>query len=199
MGIIANNFRKPEGFLGKLLANLMIKENSPQYDRVIRAMKLRGNEKIFEIGFGHGVGIEKICDRYQVQYTGIDFSPTMMNMATKKNQKFIRQGRVALQFGDFIEYDVTRDSYDILYCINVIYFWNDLSVPFSKIYAALKKGGRFLLTMAHRDFLMGNKFTNVPVFNKYDIDTVTAELKKAGFGSIEIDFDKEYMICALKE
>lgn len=199
MGIIANNLRKPEGFVGKLLANMMIKGNSPQYDRVIRAMKLQGNEKILEIGFGHGVGIKRICDRFQVHYTGIDFSPTMLTMAAKRNQKHIRQGRVVLHLGDFLEIEVSRDSFDILYCINVVYFWNDLSVPFSKIHASLKKDGRFLLTMAHRDFLTGNKFTNVPVFNKYDIETVVEELKKAGFGRVEVDFDKEYLICAVRE
>lgn len=198
MGIIADNLKRPEGLIGKLIANLLIKENRVQYERLIRAMHLRGNEKLLEIGFGHGMGIKKIGEAYPVHITGIDFSQTMLEMATKRNRKFIKEGRVKLHYGDLLKFPLEDDHYDIIYCLNVIYFWDDLAVPFTKIHNALRHGGRFCFTMAHRDHLLNSKVTNVPLFNKYSIETVEEELEKAGFVSIEVDFNIEYMLQAVK-
>ncbi len=198
MGIIADNLKRPEGLIGKLLANLLIKENRVQYDRLIQAMRLRGNEKLIEIGFGHGMGIKKIVEKSPVHITGIDFSQTMLEMATKRNRKYIKQGRVNLHYGDILKFPLEEENYDIIYCLNVIYFWDDLVLPFTKIHNALKHGGRFCFTMAHRDHLIKSKVTNVPLFNKYSIETVEAELKKAGFVTIETDFNIEYLVQAVK-
>ena len=57
---LGKQFRQPSGFLGKLVSKLMVKGNSIAYDRLISKMDIKDSVTLFEIGYGHGLGIDKI-------------------------------------------------------------------------------------------------------------------------------------------
>ena len=83
--------------------------------------------------------------------SGIDFSELMYHKASKRNKKFIDKGTVHLQYGDVLTLEPGNDKFDKIFCVNVIYFWNDLNLAFNRIYNMLGEKGEFLIYMDHMD------------------------------------------------
>jgi len=197
--LIGNQFKKPTGLLGKIISILMIKGNGPDYDIMIPELDIKKNDRILEIGYGHGLGVNRISSSYDCFVSGIDFSELMFKEATKRNEEHIKQKKVELNFGNFLEVEIKPAQYDKVFCVHVIYFWNNLSEPFSKIRTGLKEGGVFCIFMANIDFINKKKFTKDGIFNKYSIDQVVTELKRAGFEDITYNTNnKGYIIKCRK-
>ena len=195
---IGNQFKKPTGFWGKIISFMMKKGNRSAYDKIISELEIRPNDKILEIGYGHGLGIDQICSNFDCHVTGIDFSELMFREAQKRNKKHIGNKKVELHYGDFLSSELSSDQYDKTFCINVIYFWNELDKPFSKIKAELKNDGIFCIYMAHRDNLKKLKFTADDIFSKYSIEQVVKELELSGFREISYRYDNGYIIKCKK-
>lgn len=152
---IAEQFRKPSGFWGKIVSGLMIKGNRPAYDVLLKDMDVQSGEKVLEIGYGPGIGIHLLATAINCQIYGVDFSELMHKKASKRNKKVIASGNVNLLFGDFVETQINTDGFDKVFCLNVVYFWDDLMPPFVKIRSLLKEGGHFIST-----WLKGRIFRN---------------------------------------
>lgn len=194
---IANQFKKPSGLLGRLVSNLMIKGNKHAYETLFGEMKISPGEKLLEIGYGPGTGIREIFKtaKPEVLY-GIDFSELMFAKATKLNKQLIETGKVKLLYGDFLTTSLETTGFDKIFCLNVVYFWEDLSVPFTKIKSLLKDGGRFHFYMSSKEDLDRLKFTDDDVFNKHAIGKVEEALKQAGFSKVTHFYKYGYFVEA---
>lgn len=168
------------------------------YDAIIDILEINDHDTIFEIGYGHGLGIKKILDIKNCFISGIDFSKLMYDEASKQNSKQIQQNRVKLYFGDILNFNLGENKYDKIFCINVIYFWDNLEKPFSAIRTALKKDGSFCFYMQHFDKLYLQKYANSTVFNLYSIDHVLSTLFAIGFIKAEYHYDKGYFVTCKK-
>lgn len=196
---IGMQFKKPTGFLGRLVSSLMIKGNRSVYENVLKDLKIHSNDKILEIGYGPGIGINLTSRRTEsCEIYGIDFSELMYTRATKRNKQFIDNKRVHLLFGDFVETEIGTSGFDKIFCINVVYFWDNLQKPFDRVKSLLKDDGIFCLYMAKKDDLTKLKFTEDDIFNKYSIDQISEALKSAGFREFEYYFKKGYYIKVKK-
>jgi len=69
--------------------------------------------------------------------------------------------------------------------VNVVYFWDDLTVAFKKIFDLLEPNGIYAFYMTSAENLAKMKFTQATVFNKYSIHYVKLCLNTAGFSKIE--------------
>ncbi|MDA3953793.1 MAG: methyltransferase domain-containing protein [Bacteroidales bacterium] len=194
---IEKQFRHPAGFLGRIISKLMQRGNGNQYDKIIKKMDIKDNENLFEIGYGHGLGIEKILSERDCLISGIDFSVLMNKEASKRNTKHISNGKVKLYHGNFLEYELNPNVYDKIFCLNVIYFWDKLEIPFSKIRTGLKEKGLFCFYMDHPDDLTRQGFMKEDLFTKYTIDQVLEKLKLSEFNEIGYEFDNKgyYVTC----
>jgi ubiquinone/menaquinone biosynthesis C-methylase UbiE len=124
---IGQQLKKPTGFFGVIITNLMIKKNWSEYETIINDLKIQSNDKLLEIGYGPGVGINLISKRFGSCFIyGIDFSQLMFKRATKLNKHFIENKKVSLQFGDFNESEISTNDFDKIFCLNVVYFWDNL-------------------------------------------------------------------------
>src|SRR5690606_39105189 len=151
---IPSQFKKPSGLLGLFSSNLMAKHNRKNYDLIIKDLAIQPNDKLLEIGYGPGIGIRMIAETCSTcTIHGIDFSRLMFKRARKYNKQFIDNGKVQLQYGDFLKSNIEHNDYDKIFCLNVIYFWNDLKEPFEKIFSLLKPAGSFHIYMADKTFL----------------------------------------------
>lgn len=192
---IAWQFKKPTGLFGIFSSNIMIKGNLIKYEQLIKILDVQPNDKLLEIGYGPGIGINRIAQRFaSCTIHGIDFSGLMYKRASKYNKLYIGD-RVQLQFGDFLKMSVDSNCYDKVFCLNVIYFWDDLIEPFEKVISILKPGGTFHIYMATKEML---KRATEGIFNKYSIEQVVESLRSAGFVEVENYFDKGYYIKAKK-
>ncbi len=193
---IALQFKKPTGLFGVFSSNVMIKGNKNKYDRLIKDLALQPHDRLLEIGYGPGIGIGTIADTCGTcTIHGIDFSPLMYKRASKYNKPHIDKGMMELQYGDFLKMSHINNDYDKIFCLNVVYFWNELKEPFEKVLSLLKKGGAFHIFMADRSML---EKAPDSVFNKYSIQQIVETLKLAGFTEVENYFEKGFYIKAKK-
>ena len=191
---IAAQFKKPSGLFGIFSSNVMIKGNKANYEKILKNLDLQPGDKLLEIGYGPGIGVNmiaKACTSCIIH--GIDFSNLMYRRARKYNKKYLDDNSMLLQYGDFLKISIAGDEYDKIFCLNVVYFWNDLHDPFKKVLSLLKAGGGFYIYMAHRDALRKAHDT---IFNKYSIEQVVIALKSVGFADVEHYSEKGYYIKA---
>ena len=189
--------KKPSGLVGKLVGKIMEKGNREIYEKMINQLELKKGDKIYEIGFGSGLGIDLIArKKTSVILHGIDYSELMVGEATKRNRPLIDDGTVNLRLGDFMTAPVMPGKYDKVFCVNVIYFWSDLNRAFVKVYSMLNENGLFCIFMVPDKYLMDRRFAEE--FFKHPIEKVVTELQNAGFKSIEYSLDKGYYIKARK-
>ena len=194
--LIGGQFKKPSGLFGIFTSNIMIKGNLSRYSLLIKDLDIQPLDKILEIGYGPGVGIELIaeaCNSCTIH--GIDFSKLMYKRATKRNKKHIESNKVLLKYGDILDNQTDKDNYDKIFCLNVVYFWDDLQKPFKKIVSLLKNSGAFYIYMATKEMLMEKKAPD-GVFNKYSIEQIEEALRLAGFNDVTYYFDKGFYIKA---
>jgi ubiquinone/menaquinone biosynthesis C-methylase UbiE len=195
---IASQFKRPTGLLGIWASNVMIKGNEKCYNKLIKDLDLQPHDKLLEIGYGPGRGIHTIAELCPTcTIHGIDFSPLMFTTASKHNKANIEKGSVLLHRGDFLKLGLADNDYDKVFCLNVVYFWNDLREPFAKIFSVLKNSGSFHIYMADKDTLMKKKAPD-SVFNKYSMEQVADALEAAGFTAVEHTVEKGYYVKAKK-
>ena len=188
--IIEKQFRKPNGILGKIVSKIMQLGYSKAYDKIINSLEIKENDNLFEIGYGHGLGIEEILSKYNCSISGIDYSELMYHQALKRNKKQIKKGKLKLHFDNFLNHKLKQKHYNKIFCLNVIYFWEKLEIPFSKIKHGLKDNGLFCFYMDHPDELSKQGFMKEDLFNKYTINEVIEKLKLSGFNEISYEQDK---------
>jgi SAM-dependent methyltransferase len=196
---IGSQFKKPTGLLGTLISDMMIIGNRSAYKNLINDLPASAYLKILEIGYGPGIGIDLISKKFEGwDIYGIDFSELMFRRAAKRNRLLIKNNRVHLFLGDFIDAEIITSGFNVIYCINVVYFWNDLQRPFERVRSLLNDDGMFCFYMASKEELDKIKFTKKDIFNKYSIEQITNALKTAGFGKVEYYFKHGFYIKAKK-
>ncbi|MBT3301526.1 MAG: class I SAM-dependent methyltransferase [Bacteroidetes bacterium] len=192
--IIEKQYRQPKGFLGKIISKLMQRANSYAYDKLVSKLSIQENDQILEIGFGHGLGIQKILAKYNCIITGIDFSSLMYAKSIKRFKKQIDNNKVKLLYGNFLEHTFESNFYDKIYVLNVTYFWTSLEIPFVKIRNLLKENGCFHLFMDDDVELTRQGFTKGDVFCMHSVEHVIEQLKQAGFQHVAYQKEDGYFI-----
>jgi SAM-dependent methyltransferase len=193
---LGKQLRRPSGFFGTLVSEMLEIKNSTEYKKIIKELDIRNGEKIYEIGYGPGVGINLIASKFICTISGIDFSELMFKKATKRNKEFIEKGIVNLRYGDFLIFETQNEKYNKIFCVNVIYFWPDLNEAFKRVNSLLEADGEYLIYMEHRNDL--EKFRGAQDFCKYSIENVENELINAGFTNVVYKLDKGYYIKSKK-
>ena len=195
---IPAQFKRPSGLFGIFTSNQMIKYNQKNYETLVKDLALRPHDKLLEIGYGPGIGIRMIAESCSTcKVHGIDFSRLMYKRAGRYNKQFIDNGKVQLQYGNFLKSNIEEKNFNKIFCLNVVYFWSDLIAPFEKIFSLLKEGGSFHIYMADKSFLQQKKLPDT-VFNKHSIEHVVDTLKSAGFKTVEHYKDNGHQIKAKK-
>lgn len=195
--LLGKQLRMPTGNIGKIVAKMMNKRNAKFYSEIINYLDVKDNDKIFEIGYGPGLGIKMLAElNIKCTINGIDFSELMFKEAYERNIKFINQLKVKLSYGDFLTEDFSKQTYNKVFCLNVIYFWKDLGVAFRKISSILENNGKFCIFMTHESEFQNKKFAKD--FCKYSVVNVSTALRNAGFSSVNYVFNNGYFITAVK-
>ncbi len=168
--MMAKQLRKPQGRLGSKVGNMMNKANSFLYDFTLDLVKPANKESILEIGFGNGKFFDKIFARAAgLKITGLDYSLAMLDAAKENNKKAVASGDLSLLLGSSDKLSFADNSFDQIFCINVIYFWDHPLQHLKEIKRVLKPGGRFYATVRTRESMLRMPFTKYG-FSFYDTD-----------------------------
>jgi len=202
---IAAQFKRPSGLLGRMVGFIMRKGNRTIYRLLINRLHIADTDRVLEIGFGTGDAIKIIgAQNCKCQISGINFSELMYKKASLTNKKLIKSGRLSLSFGDFLTHDFAGVVFTKVYCINVVYFWDDLNIGFGKVFNVLKDEGLFGFYMNSSEDMYRSKLTQTDTFNKHSIDYVIMCLENVGFREIQQYYEsgnitKGYYIYARKK
>ncbi len=107
----------------------------------IDSLEFHESDRVLCVGVGTGNELLRILQKNPgASLTGIDFSPRALKKARKKTNDicFSVMNAEKLGFRD--------ESFDVVLCIHVTDFVNDVPALTSEILRVLKKGGRFVIT-----------------------------------------------------
>lgn len=181
---IAQQLRKPSGEFAKKIGEKMNHINEALYDFVIDAMELNDHEKILEIGFGTGKFFNKLFSKADnLLVNGIDYSREMVNSAKELNQTAVSLGKLNIKLGNSDNIYFEDNSFDKVFCNNVIYFWKEPHRHLKEIYRVLKPGGKFYSGLRTRKSSLNFPFTKYG-FVLYDLADWESILKQNGFSNI---------------
>jgi ubiquinone/menaquinone biosynthesis C-methylase UbiE len=157
---VARQLRQPSGMLGRKVGEKMNEANESLYDFTLECMDLADGEAVLEIGFGNGKFFDKIfAEARDLKLAGIDFSSEMMKAATRNNRDAIAAGRLDLRFGSSEKLPFPDAAFDKVFCINVIYFWEDPAPHLKEILRVLKPGGKFYASIRQKQTMDKMPFT----------------------------------------
>jgi SAM-dependent methyltransferase len=111
----------------------------------------------------------------------------MYSKASKLNRENIGPGKVILLCADFDTYQFEKESFDCIYFLNVIYFWDEIQSRLKKIFTLLKQNGKVIIFMADAEYFKDYKQPRgKTIFYLHSIADVVKEMEKTGFKNIEI-------------
>lgn len=187
----AAQFRKPEGDEGLELGEFMNLGNKGMTLFSIAALEPQANDNILEIGMGNGYYTKNIVNLdSSIQYTGYDYSKTMVDAAISINQDLINRGQVKFIEGDIRDMPFEDDAFDKIFTVNTFYFWDDHEKAISELRRVLKPGGRLLIVVRPK-----SNTVNFPVteygFSLWENEAIVELCNKHGFSKVEMTHIKE--------
>lgn len=136
-------FGRPSGLGGWLVGHLMAVKNGARSRFVLGELGAREGNRVLEIGFGPGVDIARAAALVgpRGSIVGIDPSDEMARQARARNRRAMAEGRVQLVVGSACALPFDDGSFDRVFTINAVQFWEDLVVGLCEVRRVLRPGG----------------------------------------------------------
>ena len=187
--ILAQNLAHPQGEKGIEIGEMMNETNIGMTLESIQTLLIEDNEHILEIGHGNAGHVGNILNKaIDVKYTGIDISETMHHEAIKLNKDFENQAEFILYEGTELPFE--DKTFDKIFTVNTVYFWQKPTDFLNEIYRVLKDSGIFVLTFGQRDFMEKLPFTKFG-FRLYNTDEMEETVSKSYFKRMKISERQE--------
>jgi len=186
---IASQFRKPSGLFGRLIGNGMARSNEMEAHWTVDLLRLQPNMRVLEIGFGPGVGIQYAAQQVvEGHVSGIDYSHTMVQLASKRNSAAMKSDRVDLKQGEASSLPYDDETFDRVFTVHCIYFWVEPLACLREIRRVLRTNGILAITIMPKD-----KWTSrrgrppAEVFTLYNGSEVAQLVSDAGFRDAHVE------------
>jgi SAM-dependent methyltransferase len=113
----------------------------------VQALEVRPTDRLLEIGCGHGVAVSLVCERLDGGHIlAIDRSPTMIQVAARRNADHVAAGRASFQVASLHEADLGDARFDKVFAIHVGVFLRGRPARELEVVGRhLAAGGRFYL------------------------------------------------------
>ena len=195
---IAAQLRNPSGADGLGTASRMEENNAGMIRACIDQLSLPDNSHVLEIGFGGGGHLPYLLQQaQQLHYQGVDISPTMTDQANAVNQEAVQSGQVTFQTvlpeDGYVTFPFASDTFDHIFTVNTIYFWDNALAQAREMRRVLKPGGLFVVAFGTEEFMKGLPFTQYD-FHLYAPAKAQALLEEAGFTVKDITEKTETVI-----
>jgi SAM-dependent methyltransferase len=189
--LLANQLRHPAGFFGWLVGIMMNKGNESMNRVTLARLALKAQDTVLEIGFGNGKYLANLAGQVSgAKIAGIDYSETMVKLASKRNRAFIREGRVEIKRGSSDNLPYGTATFTKVFTINTIYFWSDPMVDLAEIRRVLRPGGTLLLVFRSKSSMEKSGFTEQG-FRFYEPSEVMLMVENAGFSDVKLETDHD--------
>jgi ubiquinone/menaquinone biosynthesis C-methylase UbiE len=184
--ILLRMFGRPQGVLGRLGGIIMARMNRNLAGRTIALLDVQPHDRVLEIGFGPGVGIELLSGVVSSGHVaGVDVSEEMVEQARMRNVEAIQRGKVELRRGSVEALPFAPEMFDKAMAINAMQVWPDAVAGLRESWRVLKPGGRVALGFT--------PYAGQPRAGLTDV------LTTAGFaGAQVVDIERDFCALAIK-
>jgi ubiquinone/menaquinone biosynthesis C-methylase UbiE len=87
---------------------------------VVDALGLGPDDRVLEIGCGHGIAATLVCEHLTGgRYTAVDRSRAMIAAASRRNERFVRAGRAEFLLGELEALDLGDRRFDVVFAVRV--------------------------------------------------------------------------------
>ena len=177
---IARQSRRPSGLLGRVVTAIMERQTVAANDAAVERLDPRPGERVLEIGFGPGRSLDRVLERIGTGVLwGIDLSPLMVRSAEREYRARGLEDRPALACADAAGLPFPERSFDAVYTIHTIYFWDDPESVLREVHEVLVPGGRLVAGFHDHEEARGS-FPEA-VYEFRDGRAVMGALETAGF------------------
>ena len=144
--ILMRMFGRPKGILGRLGGIIMARTNQKCAAWVIDLLGIQPHDRVLEVGFGPGVGIELLARSVSGGYiAGVDPSEEMIEQTTARNVKAIESGRDDLRYGSVESLPFEDNTFNKALAVNSMQVWPDAVTGLREMRRVMKPGGRIAL------------------------------------------------------
>lgn len=113
---------------------------------IVEAMRIRGDDRVLEIGCGHGVAASLICERLRGgRLLAIDRSRKMIEAATRRNAAYVADGRAAFAVAALETFDAGDARFDKILAVRVGLFHRQPAQARALAERWLAPGGRLFV------------------------------------------------------
>ncbi len=176
---VARQSALPSGLLGRLIGHVMARETAAVNEAAVELLDLRSTDDVLEVGFGHGATIARVAAAVSGgRVSGVDPSPEMYTMASRRNRRAIEAGRVALRQASAEDLPFPEASFDKVLLVHTVYFWPQLAPAFREIARVLRPAG--CVVVAHRTDASAARDFPSAIYRFHDAAAVRNALEAAG-------------------
>jgi ubiquinone/menaquinone biosynthesis C-methylase UbiE len=112
---------------------------------VVEQMNISPNDRVLEIGCGHGVAAALVCQRLQGGHlTAVDRSKKMIEAARRRNAQHIAAGKAEFIVATLEDLDLGDRHFDKIFAIRVGLFYREPARARSLAERWLARGGQLL-------------------------------------------------------
>ena len=158
--VLAQQLAKPEGARGQEVAKAMNESNHTMTVATFEALAVNNDDNLLEIGFGNADHVpELLAVASGLRYTGVDISETMVSEAKKANASLTESGEATFHLGNGRQIDFAAGSFQRVFTVNTIYFWEDATSYLQQIEQVMAPGATLAIGYVRSDFLKTLPFT----------------------------------------
>jgi ubiquinone/menaquinone biosynthesis C-methylase UbiE len=144
----AKQLRKPDGEFGSTVGRKMNEGNVHMNLYTIEVLQVKPQDNILEIGMGNGFFVKNILSvDPTVHYTGCDYSELMVEESSSVNTHYIKNGQAKFFKATADQLPFANDTFDKIFTINTLYFWEDYKGVLKETRRVLKPGGMLIIAI----------------------------------------------------
>lgn len=93
---------------------------SRRLEAIVDQLGVRPDDRVLEIGCGHGVAATMVCERLEGgRLTAIDRSPTMIDAAAQRNAAYVEAGKAEFLVASLEDVDLGERRFDLIFAVRV--------------------------------------------------------------------------------
>ncbi|MEQ1567687.1 MAG: glycosyltransferase family 39 protein [Myxococcota bacterium] len=171
----------PTGLVGRLLGLVWRREHARLNAEVLDRLEIRRGDRVLEIGSGPGHALREAARRATAgRVLGIDASEVMVRQARHHNR---HTPQVEVRLGDADALALEGQSFDRIFSVHCLYFWEDIPATVAHLAAALHPDGRLLLAFRPEGDDIPARFRD-PIYHFPQSDRVEAALRELGLREV---------------